>query len=63
LARGSVRRAARRGDAPASGAAAASVAAAAELDVLDIAILCELQNNGRISKNELAFRVGVSPPQ
>jgi len=34
-----------------------------ELDVTDIAILAEFQNNGRISKNELAYRVGISPLQ
>ena len=33
------------------------------LDPTDIAILAEFQANGRISKNELAFRLGISPPQ
>jgi hypothetical protein len=33
------------------------------LDVADIAILSEIQDNGRIANNELAFRVGISPPQ
>ena len=33
-----------------------------ELDDIDLRILSELQNDGRIRNNELARRVGVSPP-
>lgn len=35
----------------------------ATLQPVDIALLAELQENGRISKNELAYRTGISPPQ
>lgn len=57
--RGIARRARPRDSAHELGPAAASAA----LDATDIAILSEFQDNGRISKNELAFRVGISPPQ
>ena len=40
-----------------------SVAPTPGLDATDIDILTELQGNGRITNNELAFRVGISPPQ
>jgi DNA-binding Lrp family transcriptional regulator len=40
-----------------------SVAPTPGLDETDIDILTELQGNGRITNNELAFRVGISPPQ
>lgn len=33
-----------------------------ELDDIDLKILSELQNDGRIRNNELAGRVGLSPP-
>ena len=33
-----------------------------QLDAIDLRILSELQNDGRIRNNELANRVGVSPP-
>lgn len=33
-----------------------------QLDAIDLRILSELQDNGRIRNNELANRVGVSPP-
>jgi DNA-binding Lrp family transcriptional regulator len=33
-----------------------------QLDVVDLRILSELQNDGRIRNNELASRVGLSPP-
>ena len=33
-----------------------------ELDAIDLRILAELQNDGRIRNNELADRVGLSPP-
>ena len=45
------------------GVPAPAAAFAVELDAKDIAILIEFQDNGRISNNELAFRVGISPPQ
>jgi DNA-binding Lrp family transcriptional regulator len=32
------------------------------LDAIDLRILDELQNNGRIQNNQLADRVGISPP-
>ena len=32
-----------------------------ELDGIDLKILSELQKDGRIRKNELASRVGISP--
>jgi DNA-binding Lrp family transcriptional regulator len=33
-----------------------------ELDGIDLKILSELQKDGRIRNNELASRVGISPP-
>jgi DNA-binding Lrp family transcriptional regulator len=33
-----------------------------QLDAIDLRILSELQDDGRIRNNELANRVGVSPP-
>lgn len=33
-----------------------------QLDDIDLRILSELQNDGRIRNNELADRVGLSPP-
>jgi DNA-binding Lrp family transcriptional regulator len=33
-----------------------------ELDDIDMRILAELQNDGRIRNNELAHRIGLSPP-
>ena len=45
------------------GVLAPAAALAVELDAMDIAILIEFQDNGRISNSELAFRVGISPPQ
>ena len=33
-----------------------------ELDDIDLKILSELQKDGRIRNNELASRVGLSPP-
>ena len=32
------------------------------LDAIDLKILAELQRDGRIRNNELAERVGISPP-
>lgn len=40
-----------------------SAAPAPDVDPTDIDILTELQDNGRITNSELAFRVGISPPQ
>ena len=37
--------------------------AAAQLDATDLDILTEFQDNARITNNELALRVGISPPQ
>jgi DNA-binding Lrp family transcriptional regulator len=39
-----------------------SMASAPNLDATDIKLLTELQDNGRITNNELAFRGGISPP-
>jgi Winged helix-turn-helix DNA-binding len=39
-----------------------SFGTAGELDAIDLKILSELQANGRITNNDLAGRLGMSPP-